>query len=467
VYGATVTMAWGMVIAGAVAVPARADTNVGCAESDLRTAIDASNSTPGGDTLILTSYCVYSLTDAGGGVLPQLTQPLVIQGNNATIRRDPSATAFRLFQVTTGGSLTMDTLTLMNGDYSPGDLGGGAVAVTQAGGPLTTTNVNFQGNTASGRGGAIYIDTTSTATSSITGGTISDNSSGLGGGGIYSERGQVALDSTTITRNRSEFGGGLYGEGTALTVDDSTISNNTGIFGGGGLYLSSGGATTPVNITNTRVTGNTVSRGDEGGGGITLFQGNGHVATITDSTIAGNTLTGFTNTDGAANSGGGINKETGSSGTLVLDNTRVTGNRVIGAGGQGAGIGAFGGSPAATLTLRNGTVVTGNLASGRYSRGGGIYTGNGSGTLTVAIEDSSVDTNKVSGTGASAAGLYNDDATVTLDTSSVSNNIAPLAPAPGGISTGVDITSVTSTTITGNTPTNCLLSPATVTNCIG
>lgn len=105
-------------------------------------------------------------------------------------------------------------------------------------------------------------------------------------------------------------------------------------------------------------------------------------------------------------------------------------NRIIGAGGQGAGIAAIGSVAGSSLTLQNGATVTGNLASGRYSQGGGLYTEKGEGgALTVAINSSNIDTNKVTGS--------------------------------------VPIISVTGTAITGATPTNCLLSPMTVTNCVG
>ncbi|MFJ3232253.1 hypothetical protein [Streptomyces sp. NPDC086787] len=463
-------VAAGTLLAGMMTVPAHALTMVGCSETELRDAITASNGMLGGDTLQLTSYCVYTLTDTFGQ-LPTLIQPLVIVGNNATIRRDPTALSdYRLFQVTTGGSLDMSTLTLMNGSYGPATVGGGAVAVTEAGGPLITNNVNFQGNRATGRGGAVYLNTTSAAPSSITGGTFSDNMAmNIGGGGIFTQGGTLTVDSATMTRNRAGFGGGIYADGTKLTVEDSIVSNNTGVFGGGGIILLDGNAGTPVNITDTAITDNSVTGSAEGGGGIVASLATGNVTTITDSTISGNTVTGYTAIDGFGNRGGGINKETGTSGQLILDNTDVTANRIIGASGQGAGIAAGGGSPAGVLTLRNGTSVTRNLASGRYSQGGGLYTENGEGdALTVAIDTTSIDTNKVTGTGSAAAGIYNLDATVSLNGGSVSNNTAPAAPAPGGISTvDVPISSVTGTTITGNTPTNCLLSPMPVATCMG
>lgn len=84
----------------------------------------------------------------------------------------------------------------------------------------------------------------------------------------------------------------------------------------------------------------------------------------------------------------------------------------------------------------------------------------------MTVTGSHIDQNKVTGTGSAAGGIYNVDSIYSFITSSVNNNIAPMAPAPGGVCTGVAISSVDgATTFTGNTPTNCLLSPQPVMNC--
>ncbi len=84
----------------------------------------------------------------------------------------------------------------------------------------------------------------------------------------------------------------------------------------------------------------------------------------------------------------------------------------------------------------------------------------------VNVNGSAVDRNKVSGTGSRAGGIYNNNGIYDLTDSSVQFNVAPDAPAPGGIWTNVAITAVTNTTIANNTPTNCIYSPAPVTSCI-
>ncbi|MFJ3233705.1 right-handed parallel beta-helix repeat-containing protein [Streptomyces sp. NPDC086787] len=422
-----------------MSTPAHAVTPVACTEGALRAAIANSNLVVGGDTLSLIPYCLYTLTDAGGGALPQLSQPLVILGNNATIKRDTSSSDFRIFDVGTGASLTADTLTIMNGHADA--TGGGGVLVNSGAGPLTATNVNFQGNASDQDGGGVRVAAGALGTSTISGGVVSDNRATLDGGGIDAE-GAVNIAGTTVSRNRAtRFGGGINNDVGAgmLNVSDAVVRNNSGVTGGMDLDAN-------AFITRTTMTDNT-SRGGTGGGAIY----SGGFLVIQNSVISGNT-----NTASTASQAGGIEAD-GTS--VVITSTRITNNRAIGANASGAGIYLNSGS----LTL-DGVTLTGNLASGQYAVGGGIYAGGAGMTIQ---NNTLVDNNKVTGTGSYAAGIYNTGTSVSLTGSHVDNNTAPPAPAPGGIWTDIQFTSVTGSTITGNTPTNCLLSPVIPTGCIG
>ncbi|MEU6216370.1 hypothetical protein ABZ845_02440 [Streptomyces sp. NPDC047022] len=449
-------VAAGVLLAGAVAVPAHANTPVGCSDLALIQAINDSNSGANDHILDLTSYCVYTLTDADG-TLPVITQALTIHGHNATIRRDPNAgTDFRIFEVG-GTSLTMDTLTVMNGH----DSFGGGVLLNTNGGSLTGTDVNFQGNTANGFGGAIEVGASTTL--SLTRGTITDNRSASGGGGIDNTGATaITLDSVTMSRNLATEGHGaaLYLDTSQpSTITNSTISNNTALTGGGGLFITDN---TPLTVTGSRIISNRVANSNEGGGGIDNGSG---VVTIMDSTISGNTVTTNTGTSDDARRGGGIKHVDGQ---LTLDHTTVANNRVIGESSGGGGIAAVPLIGPSTLTLQNNTTVTGNLVSGRYAQGGGLHTDNTSAAVTVFVNGSHIDANKVTGTGSAPAGIYNNGGTwAVLTNSTVNNNTAPIAPAPGGIYTTVAITNTSGSAFTGNTPTNCLLSPAPVTGCVG
>ncbi|MFJ3231578.1 hypothetical protein [Streptomyces sp. NPDC086787] len=463
--GYAVVATAGILLAGVASVPAHA-ADVGCSEMELRDAITASNGMMGGDTLELTSYCVYTLTDAHGS-LPTVIEPLVIQGHNATIRRDPAAaTQFRIFQVGET-SLKMDTLTVMNGDAGGGF--GGGVELSTPGASLDATDVNFQGNAGEYGGG---IEAGPGTTLSLTRGTISDNHGNSGGGGIdNTDADAVTLDSVTVTRNRTgtgtgigigDVGGGMYLDTvTSADITNSTFSNNTAETGGGGLFISD---TTSLSAAGVKVTDNRVTNSTAGGGGLLVdLDSTSNVLTFTDSTISGNTLT--DSTGGVAEGDGGGILLAG--GAITLDGSTVRGNKVVAEGASGGGIGVQGGDGGSLLTLRNGTTITGNLASGRNAQGGGLHVDNSLGASTVDVNSSHIDANKVTGTGSVSGGVYNHGGTLSFsNASSVNSNIAPNAPAPGGVYTTVAIPTVDgATTFTGNTPTNCLLSPAAVTNC--
>ncbi|MFE5861756.1 hypothetical protein ACFQ77_14545 [Streptomyces virginiae] len=439
-------------------VPAHAVT-VPCDTAALITAINNANLNV--DTVIdLEPYCLYEvaapyMAGADDG-LPPITNAngVTINGRNATIKRVGSS-SFRLFEVGTSavvpGNLTLNDLTVMNGQPS-GAAGGGAVLVNNNS-TFAGTNVALQGSTGN-IGGGVRFRTGTTGT--LTDSRISDNRTTGGasiGGGLYSE-GQVTLVNTHITSNRARLGGGIGHASGTLTVSGGSIKHNTAFDNGGGINTDGNGT---LNVTGTAITDNRVTTGGLGSGaGGGVFVGFGGTKTFTNSTIEGNTVT----VQAADDGGGGI---FAFSSTLTLDNTKVRGNKLIGEAGYGAGINAQGG----TVKLLNASDVTGNLAAGRYSRGGGIYTGSLVGTPAVTVDNSAIDRNKVSGTGSRGAGIYNAAGTYELSDASVQFNVAPDAPAPGGIWTSTAITSVTTTTIANNTPTNCLYSPAPVTSCAG
>ncbi|MFF4445455.1 hypothetical protein [Streptomyces sp. NPDC001502] len=454
-----VTLALTGVAATTAVVPAHAVT-VPCDTAALITAINNANANI--DTVIdLEPYCLYEVTapymvgsDDG---LPPITNNggVTINGHNATIKR-VGTSSFRLFEVGTSavvpGTLTLNDLTVMNGQPSMA-VGGGNVLVRNNS-TLTGTNAAFQGATANIGGGIRFMSAT---TGTLTDSSISDNRTDGGasnGGGLYTE-GQVTLVNTQITSNRARIGGGIGHDSGTLTVNGGSIKHNTAFDTGGGINSESND--TVLNVTGTAVTDNRVTTGGLGAGtGGGVFIGVGGTQTFTNSTIEGNTVTVRSADDG----GGGI---FALAGALTLDNTKVKGNKLIGEAGHGAGISALGG----TVNLLNASDVTGNLAAGRYSLGGGIYTQTLVNTPAVTVNGSAIDGNKVSGTGSRGGGIYNAGGTYDLTDASVQFNVAPDAPAPGGIWTATAITAVTTTTIANNTPTNCLYSPAAVTSCVG
>jgi CSLREA domain-containing protein len=123
---------------------------------------------------------------------------------------------------------------------------------------LTFTRVSVTGNVATNfNAGGISNDTTGSLTLDQT--TVSGNTAGTIGGGIYS-LGAVTLTNSTISGNTANTnasnweGGGLYAEGTA-TITNSTIAGNSA-FRGGGIDVP-GGAT--ATLRNTIVAQNTAT----------------------------------------------------------------------------------------------------------------------------------------------------------------------------------------------------------------
>ena len=265
--------------AGSVAVASPALAQTPCTAAALISAITTANSTNG--TVTLTSGCTYTLTainnttDAGGVGLPVITGKVTLQGSGATISRS-SATGtpvFRIFDVASAGSLTLNSVTISNGLASNGQQGGGGIFNH---GTLTITGSAFTGNSA-------------------------PSSSGTSGGGINNS-GTLNLSTSTFSGNSAQEGGGVFNQKTATITNDAFTSNTATIYGGGALLNAAGTMTvtgstftgntgpgggaidndTTLNITNSTFNGNT--GGTNGGGAIINFG----PTTVTQTTIAGN-----------------------------------------------------------------------------------------------------------------------------------------------------------------------------------
>ncbi len=168
---------------------------------------------------------------------------LTIQGNGATIQRDPTLTCtlngtdavgeFRIFEVHTGVNLTLQNVTVTNGcaDGSsfPDGAGGGIVNLSTAVPNLslstvTITNSTISGNSTGGDGGGIWNGGTLNASFV----TIANNSAGAGGqgGGIFSDAGTVNIKNSIVGDNTAGGGGancsgGVTASGANLATDGS------------------------------------------------------------------------------------------------------------------------------------------------------------------------------------------------------------------------------------------------------
>jgi hypothetical protein len=255
--------------------------------------IHAASEAGGSNTITLTApttapYVLTAVNNSTNGAngLPVITKGnLTIVGNGDTIERSTASGTpdFRLMDVASGGSLTLENLTLENGQvYGSGAAADGGALYNH--GTLVLSGVSIRGNTAHGlvsfrapynggdaAGGAIW----SNGALTLENGTVVDSNTVWGGyfpgrnafgGGLYVAGGTLTMTSSTLSNNHArggfpvatsfgripglgpELGGGLYVAGGTVTLSNDTVTSNTAGFNpihggppsyGGGLYLAS------------------------------------------------------------------------------------------------------------------------------------------------------------------------------------------------------------------------------------
>jgi hypothetical protein len=211
--------------------------------------VDASNASPEADTIALAPGTTYTLTQASGWLtglgVGAAGGGLTIVGNGDTIQRSGTAAfpEFRLFQVGAGASLSLANLTLQGGAINQRptwDARGGAI---YSEGSLSLFGVTVQNNTVRGQDGVSLGGVPEGGGSSFPG-------QDAAGGGIYST-GILSMVDCTIRDNAAIAGGA----GTQYRADGGSAF-------GGGLAIAGGTAT----ISGSTIAGNS-ARGGEGSGG--------------------------------------------------------------------------------------------------------------------------------------------------------------------------------------------------------
>ena len=314
-----------------------------------------------------------------------------------------------------GGKLTVDNAKIL--DNATNNNGGG-ISVKDS--ELSVTDSQITGNNAwnkvtvgerifvNGNGGGIEIigSDSDTKEYTITNTQITQNTTGLRGGGIYAEKASLTITKSTLDGNKaldtvgpqaSSEGGGLSVRGgTNITLDSTTVINNSAK-DGGGIWVRSD-VDTSVSIKN----GTTINNNQSvyGGGGVMIRQELGKKinVTIEDAKIETN----------AAENGGGIyllNQV-----DLKLKNITVSGNTAKNVGG-----GIFG-QDGTKLHADNLTVSNNTAASG-----GGVYLWNtGNSIILAELLNSFIDHNTVSGSGGGIF-AYN-GVQINANNTSISNN---------------------------------------------
>ena len=282
----------------------------------------------------------YALTQAGNGdtilvAAGTYTETLDVGGNPLTLR---------------GGYVMSGTLWLPRSGETIVDADGADSPVFNfdPDNNVTVEGFTIQGaNHTSGEGGGFFINASTLIISDT---VVQDNTAGTCGGGVYAEEvsgaATVSLINSKLLNNEAGEGGGLCGSGL-ITLDNVTVQGNAAQGWGGGMYASR------VTITDSQIVSNTAV--DRGGG---VFA---NVAYIYNSEISDNEVTGV-----GTSYGGGIDVSVGGTGHLVIRDSTVSDNRIVGTESIGGGIAAEG----AKATIVN-TIVSNNSAQ---IRGGvGVY----------------------------------------------------------------------------------------------
>ena len=224
--------------------------------TDLKTVIDNA-----GDEITLDYN--YQFNNAYGSTDPRtginITKDLVINGNGATITGGGAQNPCALFNISSGVTVTLKNLTIINngGIYHDWQAGGTITAfrviysegtlnienctvrdctvddwthpevngTIYSTGGINVQNSKFISNTIANCG-VIYTTARLTVNSSY----FEGNNAGSKGGAIYA--GSISLiENSTFTNNNGNYGGAIY-TGSIDIIENSTFTNNKGIYGG-------------------------------------------------------------------------------------------------------------------------------------------------------------------------------------------------------------------------------------------
>jgi hypothetical protein len=305
-----------------------------------------------GDTVDLSALTCSTITLSSGAIFFSqdditITGPddgsVMIDGNGTSSLRHTGSGTLELnnFSMVDGAKYLDDTLNIdaMGGCiYSAGNVSlsnsylkycharttntayqaeGGAVFAT---GSITMSNTGVfrsaaGSDTDAGIGGGIWANDGVTMVDS----SVSLNTASTNVGGVVAIGGLIAKYSVFSGNYASETAGGMYVLGNTI-IQNSTIDGNGAGTIAGGAFLLGGGATTPISISNSTVSGNT----SPVVGGLFIL---GYPAQIGSSTIAFNVETGPTKYGAGIYSGSDITFESSivgansidSGGTLIAD----------------------------------------------------------------------------------------------------------------------------------------------------
>jgi predicted outer membrane repeat protein len=184
-----------------------------------------------------------------------------------------------------GGTLTVIESTLSNNATTRQEWSHGG-GIYHNGGTLVISNTTIANNTTTSAGGGVYNGGTARIAGSAITGNSGNNTTSCHGGGVYNSYGSTLTIEDSVLRGNwvsttfSSTGGGIWSNGRT-TLNRVTVSGNWSTGYAGGIHSQN-----ELTMTNVTVSGNEAYY--TGG----LVQTGGAVGTLTNCTIANNTISG-------------------------------------------------------------------------------------------------------------------------------------------------------------------------------
>ena len=351
------------------------DTNTGTQFDPLQTFNRALELVNNSTRDVNTEFRIFLQTDVADGATLALERDkkltVASAGADGTARKITSLG--RTFTVSSGSELTVQsvafeklrfevsgTFAMDGGEISGNTADNGGAICINAGGKATVANTKIYDNTASNKGGGVYVGASATVTltnCAIKSCKTTSTTSRDGGGGIYSLGTLIVTGGTISDCIAGRSGGGIYAYGGTVKCSDGVAFSNCEATGsgsvgsGGGICINSG---VTVNVSDCTFV---LCKAGASGGGI-WNAGELDVSNTSFTTCSAN------------NKGGGVCND---GGTVTMSGTaKITGNNASDGGGVAVNSGTF--------TLENGT-ISNNTADGSKGSGGGVYVYNGTFTM--------------------------------------------------------------------------------------
>lgn len=238
-----------LILACALTVPAHATTIIVSNTNDngpgsLRQALSIANE---GDVIDATGISGVIILTSGELLV---SGSITINGAGADLLAVDGNATSRVFQITSGHTVTISDVTIRNG-HAPGSDGGGILNDAT----LTITNCTVSDNTAGHGGGAFNAGTLSIVNCTISGNTAASGNPAAEGAGTYNaDASTLTITNSTFSGNAAaDYGGACFNFGT-LVIANSTLSDNSSVLFAGGV----------LNLGTFQIGNTILNRGDSG-----------------------------------------------------------------------------------------------------------------------------------------------------------------------------------------------------------